>query len=201
MASLSIRAPALAGLTTSRKPPAIRRGMASIQANTLWSLHPGAAWGGRDGRWRWRLGCSILGAPRHLKRPMTSRAPGLTYTADAKWCSKPENADFCKRLGPVRWAPGLHLMQWDGRILSSLAAVTYNAFHHLLPFQVDLTGTIGTKRVCSVASHDYETQEVQVPSKCCSAPLMLAGNDTVPCLPTSRPAALVPKARHVQRTC
>lgn len=85
MASLSIRAPALAGLTTRRKPPAIRRGMASIQANTLWSLHP-----------------------------------------DAKWCSKPENADFCKRLGPV-----------------------------------DLTGTIGTKRVCSVASHDYETQEVQ----------------------------------------
>ncbi|KAL4427629.1 hypothetical protein ABPG75_001718 [Micractinium tetrahymenae] len=27
--------------------------------------------------------------------------------------------------------------------------------------QVDLTGPIGTKRVCSVASHDYQTEEVQ----------------------------------------
>ncbi|KAL4444691.1 hypothetical protein ABPG77_002508 [Micractinium sp. CCAP 211/92] len=84
MTSLA-RAPALAASAPRKRPVAARRGLVSVQANTLWSLHP-----------------------------------------DAKWCAKPENADFCKRLGPV-----------------------------------DLTGTIGTKRVCHVASHDFQSEEAQ----------------------------------------
>lgn len=65
--------------------------------------------------------------PAALRGPATIQANTLwSLQPDAKWCAKPENVDFCKRLGPV-----------------------------------DLTGTIGTKRVCHVASHDFQTDEAQ----------------------------------------
>lgn len=120
-----------------------------IQANTLWQLQPGEP----------ALGAAAAAAAPHKRRalPEASAHPWLLHSPVSPRRRELVQAEPAVVQGAVPGAPAgaaAGMVTFEGLALHRLAP-----FQHSLPLQVDLTGNIGRKRVCSIASGDFQSSE------------------------------------------